>query len=255
MKALIEARNALSGRAQQITDTIETAEPLVDRGFVSKLQYQSWRDSLLQVMAQVAQTDEQLVQLRTLQVQAHLERATIAADLAQQKAALSQAIAALDQRLAQAAESHGVVQRSMLDGRVSAIRVNEGAAVQVGSDLATVIPTNARLEAELWLPPRAVGFVRPGQEVRIAYVAFPESIYGSVHARLSELSGASVAYAAPNTSVDAPAFIARAQLPSQTIHARGADWPLSAGMRVTGRIVVEQQSLLQWAVAIARPSR
>ncbi|MGH1557284.1 HlyD family efflux transporter periplasmic adaptor subunit [Caulobacter segnis] len=68
-------------------------------------------------------------------------------------------------------------------GRVVALQATPGLAVTSASALAAVLPGGADLRAYLWAPSRAVGFVRPGADVRLMYDAFPFQQFGAAHGR------------------------------------------------------------------------
>ncbi|MGH1559068.1 HlyD family efflux transporter periplasmic adaptor subunit [Caulobacter segnis] len=48
-----------------------------------------------------------------------------------------------------------------------------GQAVAGGATLAVLTPAGSAMAAELYVPSRAAGFIRPGQKVRLMYQAFP----------------------------------------------------------------------------------
>ena len=52
----------------------------------------------------------------------------------------------------------------------------------------SILPTGSLLQAELFVPTRAVGFVRSGQQVRILYDAFPYQRFGSYGGRIIALT-------------------------------------------------------------------
>ena len=54
--------------------------------------------------------------------------------------------------------------------------------------VAVIIPEGAKLEAELLAPSRAVGFIRPGQEVRLMLQAFPHQRFGTVKGEIKAMS-------------------------------------------------------------------
>ena len=51
-----------------------------------------------------------------------------------------------------------------------------------------IVPNESVLQAELFVPTRAIGFVRPGQKVRILYEAFPYQHFGTYGGQIIEIS-------------------------------------------------------------------
>lgn len=127
-------------------------------------------------------------------------------------------------------------------GRVAAVLSREGMSVAAGEPLLLLLPEGALLQAELWLPSSASGFVNPGQRVNLRYEAFPYQKFGVQRAHIVEIAESAV----PVHSGTQPLFRARATLESQDILAFGAPHSLRAGMALSADIVVDERSLLEW---------
>ena len=56
----------------------------------------------------------------------------------------------------------------------------------------TLVPAGARLEARLYGPSRAIGFVRPGQRVLLRYEAFPHQKFGQYEGVVRSVSRSTV---------------------------------------------------------------
>jgi membrane fusion protein len=48
-----------------------------------------------------------------------------------------------------------------------------------------IVPNDSVLQAELFVPTRAIGLVQPGHEVRILYEAFPYQQFGTYSGKVS----------------------------------------------------------------------
>ena len=74
------------------------------------------------------------------------------------------------------------------DGTVASVRVEVGDAVQPGRTLLDIIPPDSVLQGRLFAPSAAMGFIEPGQEVRVYLDAFPYERYGAQFARVLSVS-------------------------------------------------------------------
>ncbi len=74
------------------------------------------------------------------------------------------------------------------NGTVASVRVEIGDAVQPGRALLDVVPTDSVLQGRLFAPSAAMGFIEPGQEVRIYLDAFPYERYGAQSAQVLSVS-------------------------------------------------------------------
>ena len=109
----------------------------------------------------------------------------------------------------------------------------------------TIVPANSKLRAELAVPTSAVGFLRPGQDVRLAVDAIPYQRFGTVKGRIITVAGSPVSRQGPQGSVLAvyPVTVALTQT---SVLAFGRQQVLVSGMTLSARIVTEKQSLLEW---------
>lgn len=79
-----------------------------------------------------------------------------------------------------------------VQGTVSAASVVVGDSITHQQHLMTLLPAGSSLEAHLYVPTRAIGFVSKGQEVRLLYDAFDYRKYGVQIGQVHEVSSAIV---------------------------------------------------------------
>ncbi|MFL6196293.1 MAG: HlyD family secretion protein [Thermoanaerobaculia bacterium] len=80
--------------------------------------------------------------------------------------------------------------RAPVAGRVADLaRLDAGALVQPGERLGTVVPTSRLKVVGAFEPSQALGRLRPGQVAQVRLDAFPWTEFGSLHARVSAVSG------------------------------------------------------------------
>ena len=118
--------------------------------------------------------------------------------------------AQLTQRRVEAETARGYVLTSPIDGTVTALTASLGQQAEEHEPLMVVMPAGGRPRAELYVPTRAAGFLAIGQEVRLAVDAFPYQSFGTVRARIVEISSVAIAArrrrkaAAPSPSIWSP---------------------------------------------------
>lgn len=111
---------------------------------------------------------------------------------AMQLAAIGREIAALDQSLAEAEAAREIVVTAPEPGIVTGLGVSAGSSVGADAPLMTLVPAGALLEARLYGPSRAIGFVRPGQQVRLRYAAYPHQKFGQYEGVVRTVSRSTV---------------------------------------------------------------
>jgi membrane fusion protein len=82
-------------------------------------------------------------------------------------------LATTEQRIAEINGRRAYVLRAPTTGRISTLQATVGQFADPKRLQMEIVPVESALQAELFVPTRAIGFVRPGQEVRILYEAFP----------------------------------------------------------------------------------
>ena len=168
---------------------------------------------------------------------------------------MGSAVGGLERELSQAnrdaveqdAEQRLVV-RAPQAGTVSTVLAEPGQSVSPASALATVVPAGASLQAQLYAPSSAVGFVQAGQTVRLRYEAFPYQKFGQQIGHVTQVSrapltvGELAALALPAVGAGGePLFRITVAL-----DALPAGMQLAAGMRMQADVLLERRRLIEW---------
>ena len=75
------------------------------------------------------------------------------------------------------------------DAVISTIMVSKGQSISDNVIIATLLPENPKLEANLFIPSSAIGFIKVGLPVSIRYDAFPYQKFGQQKGIIDEISG------------------------------------------------------------------
>ncbi len=134
-----------------------------------------------------------------------------------------------------------------------------GTVVSPGTILMTLVPRGETLRAEVWVSNQDIGFVRPGQPVKVKLAAFPFQKYGMVDATVAQVSGDSTEAPSANTRSDALfgrdrpmgplAFRANLELKTQYLEAGGGKFALTPGMQVVAEIKLGERTLLEYLLS------
>lgn len=230
--------------------TLVSLQALAAKGFVSTIRLRDKQADVLAARQAIYDTQRQREQNRA-DIQGL--KATVGrgrSEAAQSIAQLNANQAMLDEKQAQAEAERSIVVVAPQDGRVATIQATHGQAIASNATLATLLPVNARLEAELWVPSRAVGLIRTGDEVHVMFDAFPFERFGIGRGRVASIT------TTPVDSKDLPLpemaeakealFRVRVTLADQAVHAYGKSWALAPGSRLRADVILERQSLLGW---------
>jgi len=154
----------------------------------------------------------------------------------------------LQQNLVQEEARREMVLRAPITGTVTNIAITRGQSLSDDALLATILPKGSGLHAQLLVPSRAIGFVRPGQRVVLRYEAFPFQRFGQYGGSIVSVSR--TVWAPGETlgpvTVKEPVYRVEVALDEQTVRANGSSFGLLPGMLLGADILLEKRTVLEW---------
>lgn len=228
---------------------IQRAETIAAQGFLPRRELEARQASALAVEQQQAELTGAALSYERQIGEVNARLAVISIDLAAAGADAASAKASLDQQRTQVETQSTYVVVASVDGRVAALPVRRGQGLPAGAAVAIVTAGDAPLEAELYAPSRASGFIQEGQEVRLMYQAFPYQKFGAGEGRVVSVSRTVLApaeVAIPGLQVQEPVFRVRVKLSHEHVSAYGRAVALQPGMLLTADVVIDRRSLLEW---------
>jgi membrane fusion protein len=214
------------------------------KGFLSRRDLDARDATLLGRRQQLAQLDQARSAKLATVADARRSIAQSEASAHAQAIAVQSQRTQLSQQMAQFDAAKGYALTSPVAGTVTALTARLGQPAVQGQQLMIVVPDGGRARVELYVPTSAAGFLKVGQDVRLAIDAFPYQQFGTVAARISNIATAAVLKQSENGNT--PVYLVTAELPRPWIRAFGQRQPLEPGMTLTARIVTRRQSLFEW---------
>jgi membrane fusion protein len=239
--------------------SLERLESLSRDQFISPAQVQTKKEEVLGLQAQAQALERQSATLARDRAALEGERRGLPVLLKSRQGAIERDLAALAREAAEQDAVRQIVVRAPQDGTVSSVLAEPGQSVSPASALASLIPAGARLQAHLFAPSGAVGFVRPNQEVRLRFEAFPYQKFGHQSGHVlqvsrtplaaPELAGLPLAGPTGGDGVDEPMFRITVAMDQPELRAFGTVQPLVAGMRMQADVLLERRRLIEWLFA------
>lgn len=165
---------------------------------------------------------------------------------------LERNIAALHQEITENEVRLKSLIRAPQAGTISAITAEIGQTISANKALATVVPLNSKLEAELYAPSWAVGFIKKGSPVLLRCRAYPYQKFGQMQGQVRELSSTSMQpdeLALPGAIGFSPSerfYRVRVRLEKQDVIAYGTEHPLKIGMVMDASVLLERRKIYEW---------
>ncbi len=254
---LQQQRLALAQKAQARLESLQADN------FVSSAHVQTKAEEILGLRAQAqALVRQRTVHQREIGVLEAQRRERPLQALAQ-RGTIERALAELAQESAESDALQRVVVRAPQAGVVTAVLAAPGDSVSPSAALASLMPAGAKMQAELFAPSSAVGFLRPEQAVQLRYQAFPFQKFGHHPGHVLQVSRtplqsaelASLPLATGSTSASAlnpngvagePLYRITVALDQQTVQAYGIAQPLVAGMQLEADVLLDRRRLIEW---------
>jgi membrane fusion protein len=218
--------------------------------FVSPMTARQKRDELLEQTARRQSLERSALALRreTTAVASELRQLPLRTE--QQKGDVKRELAVLEQEILGAEAARRFVVVAPRDGIITAIVAEPGQAVGL-HPIATLLPADSPLEAHLFAPSRAVGFVEPGQSVRLRYAAYPFQKFGQYDGVVFQVSRSALTPSELPPQLGFPAhgeglYRITVQLASPAVNAYGRQQPLSAGMHLEADVMQDRRRLFEW---------
>jgi len=150
--------------------------------------------------------------------------------------------------------------RAPADGMVKDLATHTvGTVAAPGTILMTLVPVDEKLLAEVWIGNQDIGFVHPGQAVKLKLAPYQFQKYGMVEGMVEQVSADATEAPSANTRSDALtgrdrpmgplAFRAVVGLKAQALELDGARFALAPGMQVVGEIHLGTRSVLEYVLS------
>ncbi len=246
----VQTQRELQERRVRIAqDEVARGEQIAAKGFLSRREVETRRSAALQAEQELAAQRRQVASIEKDIADIEARMASIPLEKEQAAAEARTSAASISQRTADAEQRRTQFVLAPVSGRLAALPVSSGQTITAGSTIAVIIPTGSRLEAELLAPSRSIGFMKPGQEVRLNLQAFPYQRFGTV---AGEIRTVSTTVLAPNEvviqglNIQEPVYRIRVTMSREVMMAYGETVPMQPGMLVSADIVFDRRSLLEW---------
>jgi membrane fusion protein len=244
-------------RVQVARDVAARYPDLVRSGAVSPVESAEKQTEVLDQQGRLSALERARIALQAELASVRAERATLPLQASREGLQMQREIQALTQAQAENDVHRETDVLAPRAGEVATLLAAPGQSVAAGQTLATLVPAGAALEAELYVPTRSAGFVRPGTPVWLRVDAFPYARYGQLPAHVREVSQSAVpvgelaAEGADAPPADAPnVYRVRVTLDAGAPADAASAWraSLKPGMHVQAALVAERRTLVQWAL-------
>lgn len=271
-QSLAQRIEALQRELQQLAQQVQFHQQRLTLAEQAQARLESLAGQQFVSTAQVQAKQEEVMGLRADGAALLRQRASLARDLADLQAQARELPAQTAQQLQALARQRDEIRETAtradpaaadrvlpvtapMAGTVTAIYAGAGQAVSDEFAMASLWPAGAPLQAHLYAPSSALGFVRPGQPVRLRLQAFPYQKYGWLDGTVRQVAQAPAQATelatlplARSGGTSQPLYRIVVTLSAQAMRAGGQAQPLQPGMQLDADIQLERRRLIEWVL-------
>jgi membrane fusion protein len=248
--SLLNSQITMQNRRVQLGGTlVSMASTLAAKGLLSETERAHREQAMLDDTEKLASIAQQEISLKDRINETRYSIEQLATVTATKLQPVRTELANTEQRIAEIGGRRAYVVRAPITGRVSLMQVNIGQPADPRRLQMEIVPANADLQAVLFVPSRAAGFVHLEQRVRLLYDAFPYQKYGTHGGRIIEVSrtiltGADVS---GPIAIKEPAYKVVVALDEAAIKTRDKKTiPLQPDMLLRADIILEERTIMSW---------
>lgn len=245
MHQLASQRN----RIELSEDAYNRATQLFEQGFISREVMQQKQADLLDQRLRLQTLERDEINVGRELLAARNDAESLPLRQHNQLAQIERLLANTEQEWTESESKRSIAVTAPESGIVTAITAEAGQTVDGAKPVISIIPTGAQLQAHLFAPSRAIGFIHQGDTVLLRCQAFPFQKFGHVHGVILSISQTSLPPGELGaSSTGEPLYRITVKLAHQTLTAYGKPQPLQLGMQVEADVLLERRRLYEWVL-------
>jgi membrane fusion protein len=245
---LEEQRTIQNERLKLSESFVSTGEKLTASGALPTIELKRREQAALEQKQNLVSLDQQITARRTQLTDTRHTHEQLPIVVTERLRVLRNDLSSIEQRVAEVNGRQAYVIKAPTSGHVSTLQATVGQIADPRHMQLEIIPLDSTLQAQLFFPTRAFGFVRPGQQVRILYDAFPYQKFGTYRGSVTNISHTILTgnETTGPIALKEPAYRVTVGLERPDIDAYGLKMPLQPDMLLKADVVLEQRSLMRW---------
>jgi membrane fusion protein len=233
---------ALALRHDRVLETLSSEE------LIPRLRFWEQREVSLREKQRLGELTHEIIARGNALAEARILLDQLPARHADRVSAARIGLSELTQRRLEIAGRLSYAIKAPAAGRVAGLHAHRGKAATPTTPVMSILPESGRLQAELFVPTRAIAFVEAGQTVRLLYHAFPYQRFGAHEGQIVRVTTAPLSPAELHLplALEESVYRATVRLSKQEIPAFGKTYPLLSGMLLKADIILDRRALLDW---------
>lgn len=236
---------------------MEKQRYLAKAGAISELEKTSYENALLELKADLVsyQREADNLDREIIIQQGNLKN--LPEQQATEISQLERAVSVYQQEILDYQQRSEQTIRATVSGYVSSINTEVGQQVDANKLLMSIVPKESELLANLYVPSRAIGFVKVDDKVILRYQAYPYQKFGHAEGRVISINQTALGSQewtnlgnifTQTTQINEPVYLIKVKLDNQHIRVYGTEKKLQIGMVLEADILHENKRLYEWVL-------
>lgn len=169
---------------------------------------------------------------------------------AMEVADIQRSLADVNQQLTDVESRREIIVTALVTGRVTGLAVDRGSAVTTTTVLLSLLPHGENTDVQLFVPSRAIGFVKVGTPTALRFDAFPYQKFGQYNGTVTKVSTSAILRQEIPIALTGTEDYYRVWvlLEKSYVHAYGEKIKVQSGMKVDADMLLEQRHIYEWLI-------
>lgn len=258
---LIKLDGLIAEQSQRLALAQENAHryrDLKDKEYISIEEYQLKKDNYISLKVALQSYEREKNTKQAELENKLLAQQGLASKLESELTLVDRQLASNQQEFLENKARDSLLLQANATGQIASINAEVGQFISPNIPVMNIVPTPSYLEAHLFVPSSAIGFIRTGQTVKLRFQAYPyqkfgqgEGVIHSISATTmnpQELTNLGELSQGVTLNQSEPVYLVKVKLEQQFVKAYGESKPLKVGMAFDADIMQEKRKLYEWVL-------
>ncbi|MFU9136966.1 HlyD family secretion protein [Erwinia tasmaniensis] len=224
-----------------------------ENGYASNSQVEQQQSALLDAQSRLLEVERLQIDVEQQLTLTQQQRREQPLNFRNKQHEIERQLSSIRQSRVENESRRSVILEAPQNALVGSVLVKPGQIVSAGQSVASLLPEDSHLVARIMVSSRAIGFIKPGQQVVLRYQAFPYQKFGQQFGTVSDVSRVSlspqeVSHITGDLQVREAFYQVRVRLEKQHINAYGQRIKLQPGSAVEADFIIDKRRLYEWVL-------
>lgn len=239
-------------------ENVNRYRDLKDKEYISVEEFQLKQDNYMSQKVTLQSYEREKISKQSELANKQLVQKSLGSKLDNELSMLDRQIAANQQESLENKARDSLILQANSAGHIASINAEVGQFISPNIPVMNIVPSPSHLEAHLFVPSAAIGFIRIGQPVKLRFQAYPYQKFGQGQGKITSISATTMNpqqltnfgefSQGMSLNQNEPVYLVKVTLNQQTVKAYGESKPLKVGMAFDADIMQEKRKLYEWVL-------